>query len=180
MESRSASHHARRRPPTLGERDGDPSCGQTRPTPVVVPWLALAISLMLTSLAGCGQSARAQTGTPPPQPTPDKTVDAVVRGLVTIIVPTATRPPAPTAAPQRVVRPTQTATSAPVAPATRALSPPAVSATALDRRTATPGSAQAEPTLQPRRPPTEEVGLAGLAAATVTPAAARIAPPAAP
>jgi len=179
MESRSASHHARR-PPKPGERDGDASCCQTRPIPVVAPWLALAISLMLTSLVGCGQNARAQTATPPPQPTADKTVDAVVRGFVTIVVPTATRPPAPTTAPQRVapVRPTQTATSAPVA-ATRALASPSVTSTALDARTATPGVAQAEPTLQPRRPPIEEGRLAGTVAATVTPAATRITPPAA-
>ncbi len=181
MESRSASHHARRRPPKPGERDGDASCSQTRPIRVVASWLALAISLMLTSLVGCGQNARAQTATPPPQPTADKTVDAVVRGFVTIVVPTATRPPAATTAPQRVepVRPTQTAASAAVAPATRALAPPAASSTALDQRTATPGGAQAEPTLQPRRLPTEEGRLAGTVAATVAPAATRIAPPAA-
>ena len=179
LESRSASRRARPRPPTPGERGGAPSCGQARRALVVLLWAALTISLALTALAGCGRDARAQPATPPPQPTPDKTVDAVVRGLVTIAVPTVTRAPAPTTAPQRIepVRPIQAAASA--APVTRAPSPPAITSTAVDRPTATTGSAQAEPTVQPRRP-SEAGDFAAPAATAAALGATRAAQPSAP
>jgi hypothetical protein len=48
------------------------------------------VALIATLLAGgCSGSARAQTPPLLPQPTPDRTMDAVIRGLVTVVLPTA-------------------------------------------------------------------------------------------
>src|SRR5205085_11123268 len=54
-------------------------------------WLCFMAGL-LTALAACGGKARAQTDPPLIQPTPDPTMDAVVRGLVTFVIPTPTGP----------------------------------------------------------------------------------------
>ena len=51
-------------------------------------WLLLTLSLVLTS--ACGGKARAQPEPALPQPTPNRTVDAIVRGELTVAIPTAT------------------------------------------------------------------------------------------
>lgn len=54
--------------------------------------LILAVAVVLL---GCSPNVRAQPmPTPLLQPTPDMTMDAVIRGLVTVVAPTTTRQPA--------------------------------------------------------------------------------------
>jgi hypothetical protein len=76
-------------------------------------------------LVACGTGVRAQTvPTVPPQPTPDKTMDAVIRGLVTIVAPTATgasQPPRPTPTLGAAARPTSPPAAAAAPSPTRPL-----------------------------------------------------------
>ncbi len=130
-----------------------------RPLSAGLSRLLLALALIL--LAGCSRQARAQTlPTPLPQPTPDKTMDAVIRGLVTVVVPTPTRPPAAaaTAAPARsepAPRPAQVAaTSTPtrVQPSpTAAATPVPITATSAPRAIPTPDPATPTAVLVPNR-----------------------------
>lgn len=102
---------------------------------------------------GCGVRVRAQAiPTPLAQPTPDKTMDAVIRGLVTVVLPTPTRSaPAPTAIPRSTLAiPRPTALGQPTTPPTATLSP-IPSADSPPTRLATPTAAP--PTAVP--PPVE-------------------------
>jgi hypothetical protein len=140
------SHRRSRRRPVEHERYFHADAGDTGPQDagasvvrqVGLPGLLLALALILVT--GCGGNARAQTlPTPIPQPTPDRTMDAIIRGLVTVVVPTATRA-------------SGAATTAPAhaEPAPRAVE---VSSTpTLARATSTQSPAPATPTAPPRTP----------------------------
>lgn len=111
---------------------------------------------ILLVVAGCGVNARAQPiPTVPAQPTPDKTMDAIVRGLVTVVLPTPT--------PSRVL-----ATTARAAPTTTS---PALA-------TPRPATVQPSPAVVPSRAPTDAPTRQPPTAVPVTPVA--IAPTAAP
>jgi hypothetical protein len=74
--------------------------------------LALGLFAIMTLTACNNANARAQPmPTVPPQPTPDRTVDAVVRGIVTIPLPTTTRPTATRAIAEPTIGTTQPAQS---------------------------------------------------------------------
>jgi hypothetical protein len=70
-----------------------PNRGRVGPLHHVLAPSRLILCLIVVLLnAGCNTSARAQPmPTVPPQPTLDKTMDAVVRGLITVTRPTATQ-----------------------------------------------------------------------------------------
>ena len=136
---------SRRRPVEL-ERYIRTDAGDTAPqdarpalvSQVGLPGLLLALALILAT--GCGGNARAQTlPTPLPQPTPNRTMDAVIRGLVTVVVPTATRAPvAATTAPARAD------------PAPRAAEASSAPTVARPASTQTPAVTPAAPTVLPR------------------------------
>ena len=134
-------------------REPDSTRSQGRLLSAGLSRLLLALALIL--LAGCSRQARAQTlPTPLPQPTPDKTMDAVIRGLITIVVPTATRLPA-SAGPVRsepAPRPAQAAATSTV---TRVPASSTVAATTVPS-TATPTPRLAPPPDSP--PPTARPG----------------------
>jgi|SRR5579871_691683 len=102
-------------------------------------WSLLLVLLLPIGLA-CGTSARADTvGTPIPQPTADRTMDAVVRGRITIAIPTlalAQSQPVPQGA--RVSQPSPTTRILPATPPTRPA--PAVSPESAARANPSPAS----------------------------------------
>ena len=123
-------------------------------------WLCFLVGLM-TAVAGCGGKARAQTDPPLIQPTPDPTMDAVVRGLVTIVVPTATGAAGrATLQPMTQSQPQTDATAAPARPATVTVivsTPPtaiAVTATLQVARLSPPTSTIVERAATPTAVPT--------------------------
>jgi hypothetical protein len=132
----------------------------TRSKPADIALWILLVAVTLASI-GCGTRTRAQTlPTALPQPTPDRTMDAVVRGLVTIVVPTETHTnlAQPTTAPVTLFAPAAPATPRPataVPPATAPAAPASVEASATPVRPAATPTSQAVVELPPptRTPP---------------------------
>jgi hypothetical protein len=133
-------------------------------------WLAiLTLSVVLT---GCDAQARANSvPTFIPQPTPNRTMDAVVRGLVTVVVPTLSTTPlsgARLASESPISRPATTSIpggalmTAPPRTATLPSTPHSLTAAAVPTRASTatstsppvPTATRAIPTVTPENTPT--------------------------
>ncbi len=108
----------------------------------MAPRLLVALALIACAAAesGCGARARAQSSPQIIQPTPDRTMDAVVRGVVTIIVPTSS-PPAHATPPSMGVNQVQLAVRSTETPAMIIASPvhlPPAAPAASNTETAAP------------------------------------------
>ena len=154
--------------------------------------LGLASVALAVALGGCGREPIHSTGPDIPQPTPDRTVDAIVRGLVPpavagspVITPPAalqTSQPAPQAANRSSAPQPQSTAPIRAAQPTGRPAPTAVPPTALPARTATgiPGRPTTRlgttPTVAPPAPAAPTSG-AGPAQAQPQAATATSAPP---
>lgn len=154
-------------PPSASPASRAPAAIGSAPQVVCVRHTLAAASLALAvvALACLRPSQPRQTATVIPQPTPDQTMDAVVRGLVTVgptlsPSPTAARPKA-TVAPTAVVeRPAQKPAGPPGSPATPARAPaPAPATAAPPGPAATATSPPARPTSTPTSGPPTPVPL---------------------